>query len=142
MPFWLLFTSIITLIIGYSYYDSFRHNSYLKKISSKRGYISKEEFINYFTIIGFEEKWIEKLYNHILIYVPSKGFTISPQDNIIEDYRIVDEDFEDLVFTLYRERNGVEITQKEIDVHSQFVKNPGSIESILALISKKYEKAH
>ena len=136
MKTWQLIILIAIFAFFYFSYLSYRRQSKLIKKTKLRGNISKSDFINYLTLKGFEEKWISKLYDSILVYVPRKKFSMSPEDNLIDDYKILDDDLVDIAMNLYLERNGKKATQKEIDEAENRGASILTFEGILIFIHK------
>lgn len=64
-----------------------------------RGEVSRYFFVKY-----FEKKDVDILYDEILTYVPHKGFSMHPEDNLVDEYEINDEDLMEIAEKIYEDK--------------------------------------
>lgn len=136
-----IFVLVIILAIGlYSWYRSNELAKALIHKSMKRGVVSKLLFIETLEKRNFEKLWIDKLYDIIEDYVPRSDFTMSVDDNLINDYRIDDGDLEDILNQLFLERNGFELKEVDIRKAEKFGARIDTFEGVLLYIThEKYQ---
>lgn len=131
MDFWIY---IVLLVIGVIFFliylSNIRSNRLIEK-SKKRGVISKEEFIIELEKKGFERELIDKLYDQIKFYTPTKNFTMSPDDKLVDDYGIIDEDLEEIAQIIFKERNGIGPTEVDYKIAEKNGATINTFEGIL-----------
>ena len=134
-----IFIIIIVLIIAFvSLIRSYYFDKKLKTKSLKRGEISKTEFIEVLASKGYEKEWIDKLYDRVKIYAPKKHFSMSPDDSLVEDYRIHEPDILDIADELYEERNSERATEEEYIMAEKIGATIYTFEGILKFITRKF----
>ena len=138
MSTWLLILIIILTIGLWSLYSHARLNQKLKNKSEARGQISKSDFVESLVVKGYEQEWISKLYDRVQFYVPKSGFSMSPEDSLVTDYKIHEPDILDIANELYEERNGMRATNHEIKEAEEIGATIYTFEGILKFVCKKF----
>ena len=133
-----IFILIILVCVGlYSIYKTNRNDRKLKKKSDKRGIISRSDFVKTLEEKNYDIEWIEKLYDRISDYVPKKDFSMAPTDNLVEEYRIDDEDLSDIANELFEERNGIKPNRNDTEKAEKYGASIKTFEEILLYITRE-----
>jgi len=75
----------------------------LHSISHGREVLAYDQLLSQLIAKGYLESTIELVYNSILDYLPEvNDFSMYPNDNLIEDYEIDNEDLEDILESIFR----------------------------------------
>ena len=136
---WIFILTFLTATCIVSFHKMRMSDKKLKERSKQRGFISKNKFVNQLEKKGFERKWISRLYDIISDYIP-KEFTMSVDDELVEDYKIDDEDLVEIAKDLFIKRNGFEAKELHIGKAEQqgaTIRTFGGILSFITL--EKYQ---
>lgn len=135
-----LFSIIVgVLILSIGGWVNYRiRNNSLRYKAETRGEISRDFFVKYFEKKGFAKRDIDILYDEILTYVPHKGFSMHPKDNLVDEYEINDEDLMEIAEKIYEDKFNKRATKKQSIIAEVAGASIQTFEGVLIFVSKDW----
>lgn len=70
----------------------------LNELNNRRPFLTKDEFVESLSYKGYDLNTINVVYDSLMNYLPQvESISLHPNDNVIEDYHIDDEDLADMI---------------------------------------------
>lgn len=103
-----------------------RWKAKLEFLFNSRPYLSKVAFIDMMVAKGYDSKAITAIYDHLVDYLPKNLSSVSiyPDDEILTDYDIDDEDLGDIIESVIKSLKAKMPPQKrQIEFYNQYGNN-------------------
>ncbi len=130
--------TIVLILLGFLvfivivYIDNRRMKNSLRKLDKDRPRLTKVDFITLLEAKGYNAKHAEVLHDQLMDFLPIERFSIYPEDDLHNDYKIDDSEVDDIIIKVCSVLNIREPNQDDCDyVFKSF--DYTSVESILFL---------
>lgn len=107
----------------FGYIQNKRNEKRLRKLNESRPNLTRTEYINRLVKSGFEKQHAEVVHDEIREFIQMDDFSIYPEDDIHEIYRIEEIDDIELIDEICKKLNLRKVEQKDCDELNKKTRN-------------------